>query len=203
MQTEFTFFNNRKPLTEQVFDTLPTVRVKQVHSADVIKVDAPLTEWVEADALVTRTPNLPIGVITADCAPIILMSDNVVGAAHAGWQGAVAGVLENTVQAMKTESENIVVYIGPCIAQKSYEVSVGFETPFLDHDPLAEKFFMPGREGKLHFDLAGYCAFRLSACGVRKIHIDGRDTLTDPNFYSHRGGATAIQRNLSAVMIKG
>jgi len=115
----------------------------------------------------------------------------------------VNGVLDNTIEAMDCAPSSIQAFIGPCISQTSYEVSIGFEEPFLDHNPESERFFIEGKQDKLHFDLTGYCAFRLSLCGVQKIHIDGRDTLTNPQFHSHRGGATSSERNLSAIMIKG
>lgn len=203
MTNTYAFFDKQKPLTDQVFEIMPAVRVKQVHGNRVVKIDTPFDEWIEADALVTRTPNLPIGVITADCTPVLLLADGVIAAAHAGWRGAFGGILNNTVETMNISPELIEAYIGPCIAQKSYEVSLGFEEPILSRDEEAERFFMEGQEGKLQFDLAGYCAFRLHQCGLRKIHIDGRDTLTDPNFHSHRGGAGGGERNLSAIMIKG
>lgn len=203
-QYEYNFFDKNTKIDDVIFDIAPAHRVKQTHSNRVIQVSKPQTEWVEADGIVTRTPKLPIGVITADCAPVLFYGDNVIGAAHAGWQGAVNGVLENTVKAMGCSPETIHAYIGPCISQKSYEVSVGFEKSFLDHNPESERFFRAGHtDDKLHFDLAGYCAFRLSLCGVKHIHIDGADTLTHPDFHSHRGGATSIERNLSAIMING
>lgn len=197
------FYNNQTKLKNSVFDVSPAHRVKQIHSDNVIEVTSPQTAWVEADGIVTRTPNLPLGIITADCAPVLFYGDGVIGAAHAGWRGAVDGVLENTIEAMKCLPNTIHAFIGPCISQKSYEVSVGFEKPFLNHNPKSEKFFINGAEGKLHFDLAGYCAFRLMNAGVQKILIDGRDTLTNDDFHSHRGGADNTQRNLSAIMIKG
>lgn len=186
-----------------VFNTSPCHRVKQIHSNKVIEVSAPQTQWIEADGIVTREANLPIGVITADCAPVLFYGDDVIGATHAGWQGAVNGVLENTITAMGGATSSIQAFIGPCISQSSYEVSMGFEKPFMDHCPTAEQFFIGGKAGKLHFDLAGYCAFRLATSGIKKIHIDGRDTLSTPDFHSHRGGATSSERNLSAIMING
>ena len=203
MNFKYQFFDKNTDLNDSVFDINPAIRVKQVHSSKVIKVNKPLDTWVEADALVTNTPNLPIGVITADCTPVLFCSDGVVGAAHAGWQGALNGVLENTVDLMGGEIANIHAFIGPCISQKSYQVSVGFEAPFIKRDNEAERFFMSGTDNKLQFDLAGYCAFRLNQCGVQKIKIDGADTLTNNKFHSHRGGADVKERNLSAIMIKG
>ena len=197
------FFDKATGANDRVFNTAPAVRVKQIHGNKIIQTAEPLSEWIEADGVVTRTPNLPIGVITADCAPVLLQGDGVIGLAHAGWQGALNGVLENTIEAMECDPKTIQAHIGPCISQESYEVSVGFEVPFLQRNADAEKFFIDGAsKKKLHFDLAGYCAYRLAQMGITNIHIDGRDTLTNPQFHSHRGGAGANQRNLSAVMLR-
>jgi YfiH family protein len=204
MTHRHSFFDKNTKIDDVIFDVAPAHRVKQTHSNIVIEVNSPQTEWIEVDGIITRTPNLPIGVITADCTPLLFYGDSVIGAAHAGWQGAVNGVLENTVKAMTCDVSTIHAYIGPCISQKSYEVSAGFEKPFLDHNPESERFFRAGRAGnKLQFDLAGYCAFRLALCGLTHIHIDGTDTLTHTDYHSHRGGASATERNLSAIMING
>lgn len=203
MRYKYDFYGKDKALNDIVFNGTPTNRVKQTHSNTVIEITKPQTEWIEADGIVTRQSNLPIGVITADCAPVLLYGDGVIGAAHAGWRGVVDDVLDNTINTMNCDANTIYAFIGPCIAQQSYEVSIGFEKPFLEKHAEAERFFISGAEGKLHFDLAGYCAYRLSLCGVKKIHIDGRDTSTNPDFHSHRGGADRTQRNLSAIMIKG
>ena len=194
------FFNKNTALNDIIFDASKANRVKQIHSNKVIEITQPQQTWIESDATVTRTPNLPIGIITADCAPVLFYGDGVIGAAHAGWQGAVKGVLENTITAMDCTPSSIQAFIGPCISQQSYEVSMGFEKPFMEQTPMAEQFFIGGKADKLHFDLAGYCAFRLATSGIKKIHIDGRDTLTNPDFHSHRGGASATERNLSATM---
>ena len=196
------FFDRHTDVQSPVFDEAPATRVKQVHSDKVIRVNGPLTEWIEADAIVTDQPNLPIGVITADCAPVLFAGEGVIAAAHAGWRGALSGVLDNTIAEMQCDPKFIKAFIGPSITQKSYEVSIGFEEPFLDRDAEAERFFTSGAEGKLHFDLAGYCAFRLSQCEIRHVHIDGRDTLTNPDFHSYRGGVETSGRNLSAIVIK-
>lgn len=201
----YQFFDKKTSFNDVVFGVSKAVRVKQTHSADCIEVDRPFAdgEWVEADGIVTRTPNLPIGIITADCAPVLLAGQGVVGAAHAGWQGALAGILENTVRAMDCDVKTIRAYIGPCIARQSYEVSMGFEKPFLDVHDAAEKFFTPKNAEKLLFDLAGYCAFRLSLAGVSHVEIGDIDTLTNDHYHSHRGGAVSGERNLSAIMING
>lgn len=202
MQFQHQFFDKNAGVSDVVFNVSTASRVKQIHSNKVIKIDTPMTDWIEADALVTDQPNLTIGVITADCTPVLFYSsEGVIGAAHAGWQGAVNGILENTVEAMDCDPKTIQTFIGPCISQKSYEVSLGFEKPFLDHDKKAKQFFINGNEGKLQFDLAGYCAFRLSLCGVGNIIHNEIDTLTNVNYHSYRGGAMPNERNLSVIMI--
>jgi YfiH family protein len=203
-QEKFTshFFNRKTDLNATIFDFSKAQRMKQVHGNNVITIDTPQKEWVEGDGIVTRTPNLPIGVITADCAPVLFYAHGVVAAAHAGWQGALNGVLDNTSTSMDVDPIVTQAFIGPSIQQQSYEVSVGFEKPFLEKHAEAERFFIAGKAGKLHFDLSGYCAFRLSLCGVKSIHIDGTDTLTHHDYYSHRGGASSSERNLSAIMLR-
>ncbi len=200
---QYHFFDIKTGLNDKVFETSKANRVKQTHSNKVVEVNAPQTEWIEADGIVTRIPNLPIGVITADCTPVLFYGDGVIGAAHAGWQGALNGVLNNIIEAMDVAPSTIQTYIGPCIQQQSYEVSIGFEKPFIKRDRDAEQFFMAVKTiDKLQFDLPGYCAFRLKQCGVVNIEIDNRDTLTDSHFYSHRGGASHLERNLSAILLR-
>ncbi len=197
----YQFFDKNTSLNDDVFNISPAHRVKQIHGNEVIEVCAAQQAWIDADAIITHTPNLPIGVITADCAPVLLHGDGVIGAAHAGWQGAVNGVLDNTIKMMGSAPSSIHALIGPCIQQSSYEVSIGFEKPFLEQHPEAEQFFIKGTAGKLQFDLSGYCAFRLKLCGVESIDISDIDTLTHRDFHSHRGGATSSDRNLSAIML--
>ena len=144
------------------------VTLRQVHSATTVKVVKPWDgEAPEADALVTDKPGIGIAVLTADCAPVLFAAEKhgIVGAAHAGWKGAVFGVLDATVKAMTEMGVNpadITAAIGPCIGPQSYEVSEGFESPFLAQSMDSQKFFTPGaREGHLVFDLPGYVATRL------------------------------------------
>lgn len=211
MKTPYTyqFFDKNTSINADVFGRRRAARVKQIHSAHCVLIDRAFRdgEWVEADAIVTTKPDVPIGVITADCVPILLYGrrdgEPVIAAAHAGWQGALKGILENTLRLMACPSSNIVAHIGPCIAQASYEVSEGFEIPFVKHNAGAWAFFKSGREGKLQFDLAGYCAFRLRAAGVLNITFSHTDTMTDDIYYSHRAGAKPGERNLSAIMING
>ena len=170
------------------------VLLKQVHGTDVVTVTQFRDDLPEADAAITTNPGVTLAIKTADCAPVLFFAHGVVGVAHAGWGGALKGVLEATVEAMVAQGakrEDIHAAIGPCIAQKSYEVSVGFEKPFLQEDPYAERFFQSGKaENKLMFDLAGYCAFRLARAGVSQVEITGQDTLAlESSYFSHRRGA--------------
>ena len=207
---QYQFFDRNTGLNDAVFNVQQCTRVKQVHSNTCIVVNEPFDDgvWVEADAMVTDKPDLPIGVITADCAPVLLKGKRadgkiVIGAAHAGWQGALGGVLDNTVQKMACDVDTIEAFIGPCISKSSYEVSKGFEKPFVEHNPKAILFFTEKNADKLLFDLKGYCAWRLRLSGVQSIQVSDVDTLTNPQYHSHRGGANGTERNLSAIMISG
>jgi len=166
----------------------------QVHSSDVVAAIAPWDGGArpKADAIVTRTEGLAIGVTAADCGPILLVdpSARVIGAAHAGWKGALTGVLESTVDAMEklgAERSGIVAAIGPLIRQRSYEVGAEFVERFIDADTDNALFFMPSaREGHSMFDLAGYIRRRLENAGVLMIDDIGADTYSDENFFSYR-----------------
>jgi YfiH family protein len=192
------------------------ITLKQIHSDKCYIVDKAFDEeFVEGDALVTEVPGLLLGALSADCAPVLFSGRKkdgkvVVGAAHSGWGGAVGGVLEATVSSMGelgVESENIYACVGPCIGPASYEVSEGFEKPFLEHSPDSERFFRSGRsEDKLMFDLPGYVAWRLSGCGVRNVSISGVDTLPDEgNLFSYRrsqlAGEADYGRQISIICI--
>lgn len=170
------------------------VTLKQVHSAKAVKVTGLWDgEAPEADALVTDQPGIGIAVLTADCAPVLFAAEKqgIVGAAHAGWKGAVFGVLDATVKAMVEMGVNpadITAAIGPCIGPQSYEVSEGFENPFIAQSMDSQKFFAPGaREGHLVFDLPGYIATRLQKLGVGNIQDTEQDTLSnEATFFSYR-----------------
>jgi YfiH family protein len=185
----------------------PVVRPKQVHSPDCVAVDAPWPgERPAADAVVTRTAGLLVAVITADCAPVLLADRQagVVGAAHAGWRGAHAGIIENTIAAMESlgaRAERIAAAIGPCIAQPSYEVDSAFREVFGGEEA---RFFAPGRSGHWQFDLEGYVADRLARAGVGQVERLGLDTYADPaRFHSYRRsthrGAAGMGRQLSLI----
>lgn len=185
----------------------------QVHSADVKTVRRGVAHWrtgrgPAGDALVSDDPDVALGVITADCAPVLFASldGRVVGAAHAGWRGAADGVLEATVEAMRAlGAAEIRAVVGPCIAPQSYEVGADMRAAVLDLDARGEGFFAcAARPRHFMFDLPGYALARLRRAGLKRIEAIGLDTLADPRrFYSHRrrtlaGGGT-IGHQISAI----
>ncbi len=166
----------------------------QVHSADVVEVSAPwsLEERPKADALVTRTPGLGLGILTADCVPVLFADPQagVVGAAHAGWKGALSGVVEATVAAMErlgAARADIFAAIGPCIRQASYEVGPELRQAFIDADEASAGFFTASkRDGHFMFDLAGFVSRALADAGVKGEDV-GIDTYADEErFFSYR-----------------
>ncbi|PPQ32733.1 peptidoglycan editing factor PgeF [Rhodopila globiformis] len=167
----------------------------QVHGSHVVTVTHPWRAGAgeKADAMVTDRPGLGLGIVTADCAPVLFADTGcaIVGAAHAGWRGAVAGVLEATVAAMAAlgaEPDRIVAAVGPCIARDSYEVGADLRDAVLARSAADSAFFAPGRQpDRWQFDLAGYCASRLRAAGVAHVIVTGIDTLANEDrFFSHR-----------------
>ena len=176
---------NRRRAGEAIgVDTL--VGVMQVHGAEVVTVDEPWQpgQGPRADAMITRRPGIGLAIITADCAPVLFTAPGVVGAAHAGWRGAVGGVLEAVVAAMG--GEGVHAAVGPCIGPASYEVAADLRDAVLARDPVDDGFFVTGRPGHWLFDLPGYCARRLRAAGA-SVTVLGADTLADElHFFSHR-----------------
>jgi YfiH family protein len=190
-----TVAENRRRMAEQMGVTADRlINVHQIHSPDVVVVTGPWEASVrpKADAVVTSTPNLAIGVTTADCGPILFVDPNarVIGAAHAGWKGALAGVLESTIAAMEklgAERGRIVAAIGPLIRQQSYEVGGEFVERFLDADADHAMFFIPSEhQGHAMFDLAGFIRRRLENAGILMIDDLGIDTYSDVRCFSYR-----------------
>ncbi|HME25757.1 MAG TPA: peptidoglycan editing factor PgeF [Acetobacteraceae bacterium] len=190
------------------------VGLMQVHGAEVIEVTTPWSpgSGPRADGMVTNRPDIALGIITADCAPILLADPKagVAGAAHAGWRGAVAGVIEATVGAMihlGAQPAAIVAVIGPCIGQTSYEVSADLRDAVLAREPNHARFLAPGRrEGRWQFDLAGYCTARLAATGIHSISVLDVDTAADKAmFFSHRrrtlNGGGPIGHQISIITL--
>lgn len=168
---------------------------RQIHSARVVTLENPWTRQArpDADAMVTSTRNLALGILTADCAPVLFHDGEagVIGAAHAGWKGAFGGVLEETICAMKVlgaRTQNIRAVIGPCIQQHSYEVGPEFYGAFLKATPANTAFFRDApRTGHFLFDLPAYCLARLKAHGITEAYSLGTDTCSDEKrFFSYR-----------------
>jgi YfiH family protein len=190
------------------------VTAYQVHSPDVVVVDEP---WApggapKADGLATKRPGLVLGILTADCAPILFADGKagVVGAGHAGWKGAFTGVAEGVVAAMEglgADRRRIVAAVGPCIHQSSYEVGPEFFQTFIDADPANKAFFVPSpRAGHHQFDLPGYVRRRLEALRLKAVEVLPHDTCAAPErFFSYRRatkqGEPVYGRELSAIGI--
>ena len=168
------------------------VGVHQVHSADVVTVQAALGAPVRADAMVTATPGLALSVLTADCQPVLFAdrAAGVIGAAHAGWRGALSGVLEATVDAMEAlgaRRADVVAIIGPTISHRAYEVGPEFLDAFLAEDDGYSRFFAGGEGDRMHFDLPGFGLHRLRAAGVGRAEWTRHCTYSDPErFFSYR-----------------
>ncbi|MCU9850392.1 peptidoglycan editing factor PgeF [Defluviimonas sp. WL0024] len=187
------------------------VGVHQVHSADVVTVTGPFATPVRADALVTDVPNLALTVLTADCQPVLFADARagVIGAAHAGWRGALSGVLEATLAAMEdlgASRGNTVAIIGPTISQKAYEVGPEFFDTFLTEDPDNDRFFAGGEGDRVHFDLPGFGLHRLREAGVGRAEWSRHCTYSDPErFFSYRRSVHAHEadygRLLSAIRL--
>jgi len=187
----------------------------QVHSNRAALAEAPwpADERPQVDALVSRTPGLAVGVLTADCVPVLFADREagVVAAAHAGWRGALDGVLETTLAAMQklgARADSTLAAIGPAIEQPSYEVGSEFPAPFLDQDPANRAFFRKApRDGHFLFDLKGYVARRLDRAGLIQVERLAADTCAQPErFFSYRrachNGEPAYGRLLSAISLE-
>ena len=203
---------NRALAVEAVRPGARLVTVYQVHSPDCVVVGPDL--WGDdqrppADAMATDRPGILLGILTADCAPVLLADREagVVGAAHAGWKGAIGGVTDRTIAVMEglgASASRIVAAVGPCIAQQSYEVDGAFRDRFCTGDAGNKGFFLPGRGGHYQFDLEGYVAARLAAAGIATIERLGLDTYVAPDrFFSYRRathrGEPAYGREISLI----
>jgi len=201
----------------QVMDVTPDrlLTVFQTHSADVLTVTAPheLDNAPAADAMVTALPDIGLGILSADCAPVLFTDEaaGIIGAAHAGWKGAIGGVLENTVAAMVAlgaSAKAIRAAIGPTISQANYEVGAEFRERFIADDPATKTFFAASpKDGHFQFDLPGYCVSRLKAAGVAEICDIAQCTYADESkFYSYRRASHKREpdygRNISVVVLR-
>ncbi|MBE2277457.1 MAG: peptidoglycan editing factor PgeF [Rhodobacteraceae bacterium] len=193
-QAEIVAINRGRAAAAMEVEPAALIGVHQVHSADVLAVTAAVDDGPrpKADAMVTATPGLALSVLTADCQPVLFADPRarVIGAAHAGWRGALAGVLEATLDAMEAlgaRRRDIAAVIGPCISQRAYEVGQEFLDTFLTEDPDHARFFANGTGGKYLFDLPGFGLHRLRAAGVASTEWVGHCTYSDSErFYSYR-----------------
>ncbi|WP_299610799.1 peptidoglycan editing factor PgeF [uncultured Tateyamaria sp.] len=191
-QTEIVAINRSRAADAMGVGAEKLAGVHQVHSADAVAVTTPLDPKPKADALVTATRGVALSVLTADCQPVLLADAEaqVIGAAHAGWKGAQAGILEATVDAMVAlgAARNAIhAVIGPTISQRAYEVGPEFFDVFLDEDPENTRFFAGGDGDRMHFDLPGYGLMRLRDAGIASAEWTRHCTYFDPDrFYSYR-----------------
>ncbi|MDX1709781.1 MAG: peptidoglycan editing factor PgeF [Rhodovibrionaceae bacterium] len=208
--------NRRRAMVSVDLPADRLVTAFQTHSNAVAVVDEP---WPEddrrrVDAMVTDKPHVALGILTADCAPVLLADPKarVVGAAHAGWRGALDGVLENTLEAMESlgaRRRDIMAGVGPCIGRRSYEVGPEFPDPFLEQDQANGDFFCPApREGHFLFDLRGYVSRRLASMNLDDVQSLPCDTCAEEDrFFSYRRsrlkGQSDYGRELSVIYLEG
>ena len=189
---EFVSFNRK--LATDTLGVSPNrlATVHQVHSATALATEGPFDVQPRADAMATASPGLGLAILTADCQPVLLAdtSAQVIGAAHAGWRGALDGILEATVDAMAglgARPADIAAVIGPSISQRAYEVGPEFLERFVDDDPGNTRFFANGRDDRLQFDLVGYSLQRLRNAGIGNAQWTGHCTFSDSDrFFSYR-----------------
>ncbi|TPE59447.1 peptidoglycan editing factor PgeF [Sandaracinobacter neustonicus] len=205
---------NRSRALAAVAPAARLVTLHQVHSARAVEAG----NWLddarpEADGLATNRPGLALGILTADCAPLLFedAEAGVIGACHAGWKGAFTGVIAATVDLMEqlgASRHRIAAAIGPCIGRRSYEVDTAFRQRFEDADPDNELFFTDGRENHAFFDLEGFCLKRLAESGITRAEGLGADTKSDPDrFFSYRrktlAGEPDYGRQISLIALPG
>ena len=183
---------NRHLVKEQIgADNLPLITLKQVHGNRVVYLDSSPANIIEADGMVTDNPNFILGILTADCVPVLLadLENGVIGAVHAGWKSAFSGIIPNAINEMQNlGATKIRAAIGACISYDSYEVGQEFLETFLQQTPDNQTFFKPANAPeKYFFNMAGYVKTQLKQCGIKNIEIINEDTLSQPDkFFSYR-----------------
>jgi YfiH family protein len=206
---------NRCRAVEQLQPGATLLTLYQIHSPKAVVVTEPweIGGAPQADAMATRRPGLALGILTADCAPVLLTDAEakVIGAAHAGWKGALSGVIESAIAAMESlgaSRQRIAAAIGPCISQTNYEVGPEFEGRFRDADSANARFFeRSAKPGHWRFDLPGFAAARLEAAGIANVETLSACTYArEGDFFSFRRathrGETDYGRQLSAILLK-
>ena len=205
---------NRRRAAAAIAPGATLINVHQIHSSNAVTVTEvwKMGEGLQADAMVTKTPGIALGILTADCAPALFADAEagVIGAAHAGWKGALSGVLEAALDAMErlgAARARIAAAIGPCIAQVNYEVGPEFRARFLDGDAANARFFITSeRPDHFGFDLEGYTASRLAAAGLTNVaRLSACTYAREADFFSFRrtthGGEPDYGRQVSAMML--
>jgi polyphenol oxidase len=207
-------FENRRRVCAALGATLDKLAApRQIHSAKAVATDRAFepNDRPECDALVTKRPGLLLGVLAADCAPIVLCDphNGVIAAIHAGWRGAVGGVIESTMEVMVqlgADAGRTAAGVGPCLSQASFEVGPDLAEAVLNATPWAETLFNPGEGDRQFFDLKRYCLGRLARLGVSHMEALTDDTLTQPEqYFSHRASVKAgdrdCGRNMTGIML--
>jgi YfiH family protein len=205
---------NWRRVTDALWPGATLLTLHQIHSAKAVRVSQPwaLGDGPQADAMATDVPGLALGILAADCAPVLLADaeERVIGAAHAGWKGARAGVIDAAIREMEAlgaKRSSIAAAIGPCISQMNYEVGTEFHAAFVDESPEDARFFAKGqRENHYQFDLESYVARRLGDAGIRDIERLGACTYADEGaFFSFRRtthrGEKDYGRQISAIVL--
>jgi hypothetical protein len=205
--------NRRRAASVLEVDDDALVTAYQIHGTSVVDVEAPWRrgESPRADGMVTRVPGIALGILTADCAPVLFADGDagVIGACHAGWRGAIEGVIEATIAAMEAMGaarNRIRAAVGPCIAQSSYQVGPEFRDLFVARDARNASFFIEDDEGRYRFDLAGYAIGRLAWAGIGDPRWIGLDNCAeDARLFSYRRstltGEPDFGRGLSAIVL--
>ena len=205
---------NRRRAVAEVLPHAQIATVHQVHSGEAVRVVRPWpeAERPQADAMVTDRPGLLLGILTADCAPVLFADPEagVIGAAHAGWRGALDGVTDSAIVLMEelgADRQRIAAAVGPCIAQPSYEVDEAFRGRFVGEAANNDRFFVEGPAGKPHFDLQAYVVHRLIAAGIAEVESLRLDTYAEPErFFSYRRathrGEPSYGRQISLIGLR-
>ncbi|HUA80004.1 MAG TPA: peptidoglycan editing factor PgeF [Dyella sp.] len=196
--------SNRSALRQSLALPAEPRWLRQVHGTAVADLGPlPSPEEPEADAAVSHLPGTVLAILTADCLPVLFCADDgsVIGAAHAGWRGLAAGVLEETIDDMQRPAASLLAWLGPCIGAPSYEVGEEVRKTFVHHHSAAESAFTPTRPGHWLCDLAALARQRLEAAGVLRIYGGGIDTRTDARFYSYRREGARSGRFASLIWL--
>lgn len=205
-QSEIVAINRNRVAEAMDLSPDALVSVHQTHSADVVTVDGPMTDKPRADAMVTATPGLALSVLTADCQPVLFADREaqVIGAAHAGWRGALDGVLEATIDAMEklgADRARMRAVIGPSISQRAYEVGPEFFDSFVMENPGNARFFAGGQGDRMQFDLPGYGLHRLRQAGIGEAEWTRHCTYSDADrFYSFRRSVHAREADYGRLI---